>query len=102
MSLLFILQVCRHLLNAGHSVTINTGAPLDFFRQQLPHQALSLRTLLLDSGAVQLDAFTVDMKSERHGQKQPYSLCDITGDIKVTWKLYRCYDTSSWMHVWSS
>ena len=73
MSLLLNIQVCRHLLSAGHHVTINTGAPLDFFRQQLPQQALSLRTLLLDSGAVQLDAFTVDMKSERASERNNHA-----------------------------
>lgn len=48
----------------GHTLTINTGAPLAFFQQQLPYGKLTLRALLLDSGAFQHDAFTVDMKRE--------------------------------------
>ena len=58
------LQVCRYLLLKGHKVTINTGAPHSFFQQQLPAEGLTLRKVLLDCGAFQLDAFTVDMKSE--------------------------------------
>ena len=58
------LQVCRYLLLKGHKVTINTGAPHGFFQQQLPADGLTLRKVLLDCGAFQLDAFTVDMKSE--------------------------------------
>ena len=45
-------------------MTINTGAPHGFFQQQLPAEGLMLRKVLLDCGAFQLDAFTVDMKSE--------------------------------------
>lgn len=58
------LQVCKFLLKAEQRVTINTAAPHDFFKQQLPAEGLTMRSLLLDCGAFQLDAFTVDMKSK--------------------------------------
>lgn len=60
-----LLQVAKHLLDRGHEVVINTAAPLEFFTSQLPHRQLRLRKVLLDSGAFQQDAFTVDMQSER-------------------------------------
>ena len=61
----FLLQICRCILDRGHDVTINTGAPLEFFTSQLPHARLHTRKALLDSGAYQQDAFTVDMRSKQ-------------------------------------
>jgi len=97
-------------------VTINTGAPLDFFRQQLPHQALSLRPLLLDSGAFQVDAFTVDMKSEPAPFQHPASqsllrsfqkisqqdcnrLTECTGTSTATWQRHATTSVSDQLIV---
>eukprot|EP00884_Botryococcus_braunii_P005960 jgi/Botrbrau1/15365/Bobra.0304s0006.1 len=56
------IEIVRHLLEDGHSVTVVTGAPPSVFRKALPSEHLDIRESVLDVGAKQLDAFTVDMK----------------------------------------
>ena len=60
------MQISRHLIDRGHEVIINTGAALEFLAEQVPNQLLHTRKILLDSGAFQQDAFTVDMQSASH------------------------------------
>lgn len=54
-------QVCRVLLEMGHSVTVITGAPAGIFIRELPSACLAVRKAALDFGAKQKDAFSVDM-----------------------------------------
>lgn len=56
------MKVCKALIKHGHYVVISTAAPHAFFEQQLPAEGYAMRSALLDCGAFQLDAFTVDMK----------------------------------------
>jgi L-arabinokinase len=56
------IEVCKHLVERGHSVTVVTGAPARVFFQELPPQRFVLRKAVLDSGSKQLDPFTVDVK----------------------------------------
>lgn len=55
------LQVCRVLLELGHSVTVITGAPAGIFLRELRSACLAVRKAALDFGAKQKDAFSVDM-----------------------------------------
>ncbi|BBM97512.1 hypothetical protein Mp_1g06320 [Marchantia polymorpha subsp. ruderalis] len=55
-----VVEVARHLIGAGHAVHIVTGAPEFIFRREMDSPQLSIRTALLDCGAVQSDALTVD------------------------------------------
>lgn len=56
------LEVCRHLVERGHSVTVVTGAPARVFLQEVPSSRFVFRKAVLDCGSKQLDPFTVDMK----------------------------------------
>lgn len=61
------LQIVRHLLEDGHTVTVVTGASASFLTNALPPELygedrFGFRKATLDVGAKQLDAFTVDMK----------------------------------------
>ena len=58
---LCLTQVCRALVNLGHSVTVITGAPAGFFLRELSSPRLAVRKASLDFGAKQKDAFSVDM-----------------------------------------
>ncbi len=48
-------------------MTVVTGAPASVFTKALGSERLSVRQAVLDVGAIQLDAFTVDMKGEAVG-----------------------------------
>ncbi|KZV31706.1 L-arabinokinase-like, partial [Dorcoceras hygrometricum] len=52
--------VARHLIYAGHDVHVVTGAPEYVFTTEIESPRLFLRKVLLDCGAVQADALTVD------------------------------------------
>nr|GFB14475.1 L-arabinokinase-like [Tanacetum cinerariifolium] len=54
------MQVVRHLILAGHDVHVVTGAPDFVFTTEIESPRLFLRKLVLDCGAVQADALTVD------------------------------------------
>ncbi len=54
-------QVCRALLDRGHSVVVVTGAPARMILRELPSPRLAIRKASLDFGAKQKDAFSVDM-----------------------------------------
>lgn len=56
------IEVCKHLVQRGHSVTVITAAPASFFLREIPSARLVLRKAVLDAGAKQLDPFTVDVK----------------------------------------
>ncbi|EPS62226.1 hypothetical protein M569_12566, partial [Genlisea aurea] len=52
--------VVRHLILAGHVVHVVTGAPDYVYTTEIQSPRLFLRKVLLDCGAVQADALTVD------------------------------------------
>ncbi|KAK9097576.1 hypothetical protein Sjap_023073 [Stephania japonica] len=53
-------HVTRHLIAAGHDVHVVTGAPDFVFTSEIQSSKLFIRKVLLDCGAVQTDALTVD------------------------------------------
>eukprot|EP00850_Spirogloea_muscicola_P015467 SM000118S25610 [mRNA] locus=s118:402012:411493:+ [translate_table: standard] len=55
-----VVEVARHLVAAGHEVHVVTGAPAYVFEREIASPALRVRQVLLDCGAVQSDALTVD------------------------------------------
>eukprot|EP00252_Welwitschia_mirabilis_P018224 TRINITY_DN4050_c0_g1_i1.p1 TRINITY_DN4050_c0_g1~~TRINITY_DN4050_c0_g1_i1.p1 ORF type:complete len:994 (+),score=238.94 TRINITY_DN4050_c0_g1_i1:493-3474(+) len=55
-----VVEVARHLIAAGHEVHVVTGAPDFVFTSEICSPNLFLRKVLLDCGAVQADALTVD------------------------------------------
>ncbi|KAM3239911.1 hypothetical protein ACQJBY_053540 [Aegilops geniculata] len=54
------LEVVRHLIGAGHDVHVVTAAPEFVFTTEIDSPSLHIRRVLLDCGAVQADALTVD------------------------------------------
>ncbi|KAB1204464.1 L-arabinokinase [Morella rubra] len=55
-----VVEVVRHLILAGHDVHVVTGAPDFVFTSEIQSSRLFIRKVLLDCGAVQADALTVD------------------------------------------
>ncbi|PSR93573.1 L-arabinokinase [Actinidia chinensis var. chinensis] len=55
-----VVEVVRNLILAGHDVHVVTGAPDFVFTTEIQSPRLFLRKLVLDCGAVQADALTVD------------------------------------------
>ncbi|XP_028802273.1 L-arabinokinase [Neltuma alba] len=55
-----VAEVVRHLILAGHDVHVVTGAPEFVFTSDIQSPRLFIRKVLLDCGAVQADALTVD------------------------------------------
>ncbi|KAJ3696276.1 hypothetical protein LUZ60_001653 [Juncus effusus] len=55
-----VVEVVRHLVAAGHEVHVVTGAPDFVFTTEIQSPNLHIRKVLLDCGAVQADALTVD------------------------------------------
>lgn len=55
-----VVEVVRHLIAAGHDVHVVTGAPDFVFTSEIQSPNLFIRKVLLDCGAVQADALTVD------------------------------------------
>ncbi|KAL5729490.1 L-arabinokinase [Ranunculus cassubicifolius] len=55
-----VVEVVRHLIKAGHDVHVVTGAPAFVFTSEIDSPRLFIRKVLLDCGAVQADALTVD------------------------------------------
>ncbi|KAK4793267.1 hypothetical protein SAY86_023702 [Trapa natans] len=55
-----VVEVVRHLILAGHEVHVVTGSPDFVFTSQIDSPRLFLRKVLVDCGAVQADALTVD------------------------------------------
>ncbi|KAL4205295.1 hypothetical protein AMTRI_Chr01g113890 [Amborella trichopoda] len=55
-----VIEVVRHLIAAGHVVHVVTGAPDFVFTTEIQSPNLFIRKVLLDCGAVQADALTVD------------------------------------------
>ncbi|KAK7260752.1 hypothetical protein RIF29_27049 [Crotalaria pallida] len=55
-----VTEVMRHLILAGHDVHVVTGAPDFVFTSEIQSPHLFIRKVLLDCGAVQADALTVD------------------------------------------
>ncbi|XP_024537180.1 L-arabinokinase isoform X2 [Selaginella moellendorffii] len=58
-----VVEVARHLVAAGHVVYIVSGAPDFVFKREIPSPKLHVRKVLLDCGAVQSDALTVDRQA---------------------------------------
>ncbi|CAN6987289.1 L-arabinokinase-like [Brassica rapa] len=55
-----VVEVVRHLIAAGHDVHVVIGAPDFVFTSEIQSPRLKIRKVLLDCGAVQADALTVD------------------------------------------
>ncbi|KAJ6354814.1 hypothetical protein OIU77_005421 [Salix suchowensis] len=55
-----VVEVVRNLILAGHDVHVVTGAPDFVFASEIQSPRLFIRKVLLDCGAVQADALTVD------------------------------------------
>ncbi|KAK9097575.1 hypothetical protein Sjap_023072 [Stephania japonica] len=55
-----VVEVARHLISAGHDVHVVTAAPEFVFTSVIQSPRLYIRRVLLDCGAVQADALTVD------------------------------------------
>ncbi|KAG9449316.1 hypothetical protein H6P81_009281 [Aristolochia fimbriata] len=55
-----VVEVVRHLITFGHVVHVVTGAPDFVYTSEVQSPNLHLRKVLLDCGAVQADALTVD------------------------------------------
>lgn len=55
-----VVEVVRNLINAGNEVHVVTAAPDFVFTTEVQSPRLFLRKVLLDCGAVQADALTVD------------------------------------------
>ncbi|KAK4391932.1 L-arabinokinase [Sesamum angolense] len=55
-----VLEVVRNLILAGHEVHVVTGVPDYIFTTEIKSPKLFIRKVLLDCGAVQADALTVD------------------------------------------
>ncbi|XP_020691925.1 L-arabinokinase isoform X2 [Dendrobium catenatum] len=55
-----VVEIVRHLIEAGHEVNVVTGAPEFVFTGEIKSSNLKIRNVLLDCGAVQTDALTVD------------------------------------------
>lgn len=56
------IEVCKHLVELGHTVTVITGAPARVFLQEIPTARCVVRKAVLDAGSKQIDPFTVDVK----------------------------------------
>ena len=57
-----VVEVCKHLVVAGHNVFVVTAAAASIFTREIPSQQLQVRQAVLDCGSKQQDAFSVDMK----------------------------------------
>ncbi|CAN4085020.1 unnamed protein product [Withania somnifera] len=55
-----VAEVVRHLIEAGHGVHVVTGSPDYIYTTETQSPGLFIRKVLLDCGAVQSDALTVD------------------------------------------
>lgn len=55
-----VVEVVRHLIGYGHDVHVVTGAPDFVFTSEIQSPNLHIRKDVLDCGAVQADALTVD------------------------------------------
>ncbi|GAQ77636.1 galactokinase [Klebsormidium nitens] len=55
-----VVEVTRHLIDAGHVVHVVTAAPENVFFREIQSANLHVRKVLLDTGAVQSDALTVN------------------------------------------
>ncbi|CAN0859232.1 ARA1 [Linum grandiflorum] len=60
MNVLISIRVVRNLILGGHDVHVVTGAPDFVFTSEIQSPRLFIRKVLLDCGAVQADALTVD------------------------------------------
>ncbi|KAL5223591.1 hypothetical protein ABZP36_010230 [Zizania latifolia] len=54
------IEVVRHLIAAGHEVHVATAVPEFVFTAEVRSPSLHIRKVILDCGAVQTDALTVD------------------------------------------
>ncbi|KAL3147999.1 hypothetical protein ABBQ38_014294 [Trebouxia sp. C0009 RCD-2024] len=65
-----VVEVCKHLVAAGHNVSVVTAAAATVFTREIPSQLLAVRHAVLDCGSKQQDAFSVDMKGslERYNE----------------------------------
>lgn len=60
-----VIEICKHLTQRKHTLTVCTGAPASAFLRELPANRCAIRKQVLDCGSRQKDAFSVDMRGER-------------------------------------
>lgn len=70
---MWLVQVVSHLIAAGHDVHVVTGAPEFVFTTEISSPNLHIRKVLLDCGAVQADALTVDRLASLEKVPETYS-----------------------------
>jgi hypothetical protein len=73
----------RHLIGAGHDVHVVTAAPEFVFTTEIDSPCLHIRRVLLDCGAVQADALTVDRLASLE-KVCPYSAQIISSTFTAT------------------
>jgi L-arabinokinase len=82
------LEVVRHLVAAGHDVHVVTAAPEFVFTTEIASPSLHIRKVLLDCGAVQADALTVDRLAslEKVRDHPPFvsSVCCVTNSSPLS------------------
>lgn len=105
---LWLVQVVRHLIAAGHDVHVVTGAPEFVFTTEISSPNLHIRKVLLDCGAVQADALTVDRLASLEKVPETYSnistLLPATATTSTTLALavlcFACGFVADWVIVW--
>ena len=81
-----VVEVCKHLLAAGHIVYVVTAAAAVVFTREIQSQHLIVRRAILDCGSKQQDAFSVDMKGSLELYKDVVvNLRDAILDAEVSW-----------------
>ncbi|OAY82449.1 L-arabinokinase [Ananas comosus] len=97
-----VVEVVRHLIAAGHVVHVVTGAPDYVYTTEINSPNLHLRKVLLDCGAVQADALTVDclVSLEKYAQTAMVPRATIMA-TEVEWLKYIKADlvSMSWLPV---
>jgi UDP:flavonoid glycosyltransferase YjiC (YdhE family) len=61
-----VIEVSRHLLDAGHAVTIVSSAALARHTRHLPQNAFALRDQLLDCGSKQVSCNNLELTTRQH------------------------------------
>lgn len=87
------IEVCKRLVERGHTVIMVSGAPASFFLQQVPTARFAFRKATLDSGSKQRDPFTVDMQSSL---EEYHRTCQVHRETllstEIDWLKANCID----------
>lgn len=68
----------RHLIAAGHEVHVATAVPEFVFTAEVRSPRLRIRRVILDCGAVQADALTVDPLATLEKVSSPLTIFDLS------------------------